>query len=1244
MNKIDNRQIRIFISSTFQDMQDERDYLITKVFPKLQVIAAKRYVSVVPLDLRWGITENEANNGKVIEICLQEIENSHPFFIGIIGNRYGWCPTLEELNKNEFLKERWGEWLKKDIINGLSVTEIEMQYGVLRSKEKLNAYFYIKVPENNIDINADKLHKLKKQILHNGRYPVEYYDSAESLGQSVEKEFINLLNELYPEEAVSDLERERMAYRAFMNSRTQVYIPDIHNYERLDSFIEDSNLSHFVILGDSGTGKSALIANWILRQKTNKEWNIVYFFVGCNGSAEDSNYILLRLINEIRDLYHISASIEDLAGDKPKEKLAELFSIIKKPLLIVIDGVNQIVDINKIQQMNWLPQPTSNIKYLFTALECENQISAFLYRNYSSLIIKNLSKEQRKQFVSEFLMKYHKKLSDEQIYRIVNCPICENTLVLHTLLNELISFGYHEQLNQQIGFYLQSESIEAFFLRVLERYEKAFGNDKVKHLLALIAVAHTGISETELQQITHFSQLDCSQFFCAFRPYFVIVNGLIGFSHQYIPKAVELKYLHNNIEYRKEIVNLLYKKNPDGRDLEELAFQYHKLEKYDELFLLILSPNSFSHFVLKNKYELGEYWKTLQKVDKNRFPLSVYLGWELDEKDSILYEFVGSFVQDVFGDYSIAQQYYQKAYDINPSSCVLYSIGTNLYYQGRYKEALDYFLKALDSKRYSVNGIPKANLLNNIGAVYYDLNNIPKALELFKEALEMKEKNNAPKEYIANSYHNISLIYSKYNQREYTFKYLKKALELRECIFGPHHIETASSYEALGLEYSKEGDHQEAIKYYQKTLGIYKEALDDDHPDIADVYNSLGEEYLYIKNYSQAFFYLKLAQPILESKKGCDHIYTGRLYSNLGNYYRKNNSINESIDYYQKAYSIYVKYYGEDNSNVSIILHNIGITYYDFGEYKKAIEYFQQALTISKKLLGEEHEDTKNTQEYLYRSLDYYQAQINNEKEEANQSLSPEELFNIGNDYFYGWNYRKVDEAEAVKWYKKAAEAGFPEAQTRLGYCYSKGIAVSQDFDKAFNWYQEAANNGDINALVDIGFFYFNGTAVDEDDAEAFTYFYKAAELGNPTAQYVVGECYFKGYGVERNKEEAFKWYYKAAENGVPDAQYYLGECYQYALGVAEDYNKAVYWYDKAAHQYHRDGIEKYRFFKKRILDIIIKKTSSLQEIMDQIRVSKTILQKALYELEINEIIGKKTSINSKKKKVTVWYAKKKTI
>ena len=192
-NTVLQRQIRIFISSTFQDMQDDRNYLINNVFPDLQVIAEHRDVSIVPLDLRWGITAEEVHSGKVLEICLQEIEQSRPFFIGLIGNRYGWCPSKEELQKNSYLKNRWGDWLERDIETGLSITEIEMQYGALRAREPIFAQFYIKqYSDSNPEENGDeKLQRLKQTVRENRRYPVYDYYSKEDLGKIVKKNFLD---------------------------------------------------------------------------------------------------------------------------------------------------------------------------------------------------------------------------------------------------------------------------------------------------------------------------------------------------------------------------------------------------------------------------------------------------------------------------------------------------------------------------------------------------------------------------------------------------------------------------------------------------------------------------------------------------------------------------------------------------------------------------------------------------------------------------------------------------------------------------------------------------------------------------------------------------------------------------------------------------------------------------------------------------------------------------------------------
>ena len=59
-----------------------------------------------------------------------------------------------------------------------------------------------------------------------------------------------------------------------------------------------------------------------------------------------------------------------------------------------------------------------------------------------------------------------------------------------------------------------------------------------------------------------------------------------------------------------------------------------------------------------------------------------------------------------------------------------------------------------------------------------------------------------------------------------------------------------------------------------------------------------------------------------------------------------------------------------------------------------------------------------------------------------------------------------TDKAEAITWFKSAAEQGLPAAQTSLGYAYRTGNGVEQDYAKALHWYQSAAWQGDAQAAT----------------------------------------------------------------------------------------------------------------------------------------------------------------------------------
>ena len=473
-NLIENRQIRVFISSTFQDMQNERDYLMKRTFPKLRKLAAERDVTLTELDLRWGITEEEAKSGKVLEICLREIENSIPFFIGIIGNRYGWRPTREEIERS--VTERFPE-VGKYIDQHISVTEMEMQFAVLNREEDMHAYFYIKEQDEYQEKeDCPELLNRLKQELYQSKYPSSSYTSPEDLAKQVEAAFVNLLDTLFPEGNISEVEKERIGQRAFMNQLCQNYIKDESNFEALDTWLTNEDSRHFVVTGASGLGKSALIANWLKEKLSdnNCEHNIIYHFTGNGGSESNSDHIIKSIANEIKEIYEL----EDNELET-ETKLEDLFVRVSakgnKPLLIVIDAINQIVDVNNAKLLNWLPSPTRGIKILFSTLEDDRTMDVFKNRDYPTFILQPLDVERRSQMVRSYLKLYAKSLTEKQVDRIVTNAQCENTLVLKTLLDELINFGIYEKLDERINYYLATNSIDEFYQALLASYEEEFG-------------------------------------------------------------------------------------------------------------------------------------------------------------------------------------------------------------------------------------------------------------------------------------------------------------------------------------------------------------------------------------------------------------------------------------------------------------------------------------------------------------------------------------------------------------------------------------------------------------------------------------------------------------------------------------------------------------------------------------------------------------------------------------------------
>lgn len=96
------RQFRVFVSSTFSDMQAEREVLQRQVFPRLQRFCRRHGAHFFAIDLRWGVSEEAGLDQRTMPLCLSEIRRCQamtprPNFLVLLGGRYGWLPLPPEI-------------------------------------------------------------------------------------------------------------------------------------------------------------------------------------------------------------------------------------------------------------------------------------------------------------------------------------------------------------------------------------------------------------------------------------------------------------------------------------------------------------------------------------------------------------------------------------------------------------------------------------------------------------------------------------------------------------------------------------------------------------------------------------------------------------------------------------------------------------------------------------------------------------------------------------------------------------------------------------------------------------------------------------------------------------------------------------------------------------------------------------------------------------------------------------------
>lgn len=475
----------IFVSSTFQDMQAERDMIRQKVFPAINKAAGAHNDHIEFVDLRWGIdtqcqSEQEACI-TVMSTCIYELQRSDDLMIILLGDRYGWVPDSEYLQdqKNSMPGE----------MEYLSATAFEIEQGVFCGNKK--ALVYIRefsdskqIPEQfseQIDESRKRLEELKEKLKTSPNCRVQVYPAhfvngtiKESDLDALARRMIQDLRDTYAGEwktfdQLQAFDREQEIQWGFIERKAKEFYARrgelnalIENVQSWFSDAPSANKTmradehmHFII-GGSGSGKSTFISEAAITLRR-KGYDVLPFIGGLTAESSDAIRVLCGIIYYIEEklglphtvtfggqesgeirLENGRTPVDSVAVTRKKlqDRLAAIerqYSGKQKPLLIVIDALDQFFPDENRDMQAFCPSGLGpNIRFLITSTPDIKTGAG------NATVLKKLNGSEQNLIVQGALSRRRKNLSKIVISNILKREGAAKPLYISMVLDRLM--------------------------------------------------------------------------------------------------------------------------------------------------------------------------------------------------------------------------------------------------------------------------------------------------------------------------------------------------------------------------------------------------------------------------------------------------------------------------------------------------------------------------------------------------------------------------------------------------------------------------------------------------------------------------------------------------------------------------------------------------------------------------------------------------------------------------------------
>lgn len=811
--------VKIFISSTFREMISERDEIQQIVFTKIRFWARKLGVLVLPIDLRWGITEKDIMEGKLAKQCEEAIRYCEPYFVALLGCTYGTDSkrVLGVVDK---------------IYQGKSITDYEITKGVLETKNTKALVYNISYSHTKERfIKKLKLRKLKKKLAEQNN--IININIRERLITTMISDIKALLESDFSEEYYHDaVTKDAFFIQSYYYSQ---YYNRFFSQEYYDEFLRYNYRICFIKSKEIDT-ISTFMYNLAFNSPDRNKTVVFYHDFRATSYVKSCEGLIKHLIDFIStetNTYYYSCgnTYEDLCC------MVASLDADKSNFAFFIDSLSLIDRMEAEKIINiFSSQSFARLRIYLSFFE-----GADFFSEIPQFNVGELPSYLAESFIKFYLHEYKKDNNDELTESIVHHLLAAKSYdisFLQLLLNEVLMRGCPS--NQILG--------------EIDKLTAVDNPDEVCNLIIERLINNMSVcNKTDFVVRDICILLTVASDYVLYEDFQYILSSMGYKSHEIIEGLELLNGLlsvcENQYRFRftgiSNVINHKY-----GKMVKEVEKNYF-LEYFTKL-----KPSYHSLIELISYYQRNDETKTI--IDIVMEPEAFFLLYH--DNMSLLYNIVNKDME-----YS-AHKIMELVKKLNPNKIRDFEILLDFVINcGNYKTAsilLDEISKQESFKPLCL--IRRGYLLRESGDYAEAIN----CLEQFVVS------NQRHKDYFVKAYDYLSYCYGKINKMDKSIMFAEKAIKLRKENLSRFEFDLPVSLNSLAYYYFRLKKYEKALPLYEEACQIRIRYLGAKHPRVANNMNNIGKIYLRQKHFEDAERVFSSSLCILIKTVGLHHIYT----------------------------------------------------------------------------------------------------------------------------------------------------------------------------------------------------------------------------------------------------------------------------------------------------------------------------------------------------------------------------------